>query len=265
LANEKQSAAMPSGIRAHVYEVRPRKDRRFTVAASSILILCIFCLTTVDAVAEAAHKTEAELTEALIGTWELVPSLCVFFGKTFLVFNKHGTIRTIGIGNRRGDPGRGETHTTWRVTNGVSVVEKADQKYWFQLHDQILSIDNGLALLSGNRGKLEMHRISHLPALPPLMTSSEVSAAINKARTISAPQPDYPLAARQNRTQGSGIFRLLLTKDGQVHSIQVIKSTGSKLLDDAAEKALRLWRFKPGVMQDVQILINFVLGRSRTR
>jgi TonB family protein len=257
---------MPSAIPAHVYEVRPSKDKRLTAATSSVLILCAFCLTTVDAVAETAHKTDAELTEALIGTWEFVTSLCDGFGKTFLVFNEHGTIRTIEIGNYRGAPRRGETHTIWRVTNGVLAVEKADPtKYWFQLHDQILSVDNGLALLRGNRGKLEMHRISHLPALPPLMTSSEASAVIAKAGTISAPQPDYPLAARQNRIQGSGIFRLVLTKDGQVDSIQVIKSTGSKLLDDAAEKALRQWRFKPGVMQAVQIPINFVLGHSRTR
>lgn len=257
---------MPSAIPAHVYEVRPRKDRRFTVATSSILILCIFCLTTVDAVTEAGHETDAELTDALIGTWELVPSLSHFFGKTLLVFNPHGTVRIIGIGNYRGTSRRGETQSTWRVTNGVLIVEKTDStKYWFQLHDQILSIENGLVLLRGKKGRLEMHGISHLPALPPPLTSSEVVTAMTKENAISTPQPDYPLAARQNRIQGSGIFRLVLTKDGRVDSIQVIKSTGSKLLDDAAEKALRLWRFKPGVMQDVRIPINFALGGSRTR
>jgi TonB family protein len=153
-----------------------------------------------------------------------------------------------------------------RVTNGVLVVEKTDStKYWFQLHDQILSIENGLVLLRGKKGQLEMHGISHLPALPPPLTPSEVVSAITKENAISAPQPDYPLAARQNRIQGSGTFKLVLTKGCRVDSIQVLKNRGSKLLDDAAEKALRQWRFKPGVMQDVQIPINFVLGHSRTR
>ena len=251
---------MPSVSPAHVYEVRPFKDKRVTIG-TSILIACILCLTSVHAVAGQHHKTDADLTKELIGTWELVPSINLFFSKTFLVFNANGTIRTIGIGNYRGAPRRGETHTIWRVTNGVLVVEKADQKYWFQLHDQILSIENGFALLRGNKGKLEMHRISHLPALPPLMTSPEVSAAATKERTISAPQPDYPLAARRNRIQGSGIFRLVVTKVGRVGSIKVIKSTGSKILDDAAEKALLQWRFKPGELCEVNVPINFRLRR----
>ena len=246
-----------------IYEVRPRKDNRLTVATLSILIACILCLTWVHAVAEAAHKTDAELTKALIGTWELVPSLSDFFGKTFLVFNAHGTGRTIGIGNYRGAPRRGETQGTWRVINGVLVVEKTDPtKYWFELHDQILSIENDLAVLRGSKGKLEMRRIAHLPVLPPLLTSSEVSAAIIKASAISAPQPDYPLAARQNRIQGSGIFRLVLTKDGRVDLMQVIKSTGNKLLDDAALKALTKWRFKPeNAPKKINVPINFVLAR----
>jgi len=181
-----------------------------------------------------------------------------------LMFSANGTVRTIEIGNYRGAPRCVETHTIWRVTSGCLAVQKADQKYWFQLHDQILSIKNGFVLLRGNKGKLEMHRISHLPALPPLMTSSEVSAAtaaINKERTISAPQPDYPLAARQNRIQGSGIFRLVVKKDGRVSSIQVIKSTGSKILDHAAEKALLQWRFKPDTVQELNVPINFRLRR----
>jgi TonB family protein len=254
---------MSQVIPANVYK---SKRQRFVATALSGLILCVLCPTSLQAVGAATHKTDAGLTEALIGTWELVPSLSLFFRKTFLVFNAYGTGRSIGIANYRGAPRRGEAQWTWRVTNGVLVVEKTDPtKYWFQLHDQILSIENGLVLLRGKKGKLEMHRITQLPFLPPLLTSSEVSAAITKESTISAPQPDYPLEARQNRIQGSGIFRLVLTKDGRVDSIQAIKSTGSKLLDDAAEKALRQWRFKPGVMQDVKIPINFVLGLSRTR
>jgi TonB family protein len=141
-------------------------------------------------------------------------------------------------------------------------VEKTEPaKFGFQLHDQILSIENSLAVLRGKKGKLEMHRISHLPVLPPLLTSSEASAAIIKASAISAPQPDYPLAARQNRIQGSGMFRLLVTRDGRVGSIQVIKGTGNKVLDDASEKALLQWRFKPGTVETVDVPINFTLTR----
>jgi TonB family protein len=120
----------------------------------------------------------------------------------------------------------------------------------FQLHDQIISIENGVAVLRGPKGRLEMHKISHLPDLPPLA----------KQMALSAPQPNYPLAARQNRIQGSGVFKLVLVKDGRVHSIQVIKSTGSKVLDDAAETALRQWRFEPGLVKEISVPVRFTLA-----
>jgi len=56
------------------------------------------------------------------------------------------------------------------------------------------------------------------------------------------------------------MFMLNLAKDGKVESIQMLKSTGSKTLDDAAERALRQWRFKPGMAGlKVRVPINFVL------
>jgi len=110
-----------------------------------------------------------------------------------------------------------------------------------------------------------MRRVDHLPNLPPLVTSEKwepnLSAAEAKEITISAPQPDYPIAARASRIQGSGKFRLNLAKDGKVDSIQVLKSTGNKTLDDAAEKALRQWRFKPGTGKALNVPITFRLSR----
>jgi TonB family protein len=95
-----------------------------------------------------------------------------------------------------------------------------------------------------------MRRISRLPNLPPLITSAkwvpELSVAEAKEFGVSTPKPDYPTVARERRIQGRGVFRLFLTDTGQVASIQVLKSTGSEILDAAAEKTLRKWRFKPG-------------------
>jgi TonB family protein len=58
------------------------------------------------------------------------------------------------------------------------------------------------------------------------------------------------------------MFRVNLAKDGKVESVQVLKSTGNKTLDDAAERALGQWRFKPGMVgPKVNVPINFVLTR----
>src|SRR6266487_409692 len=109
----------------YVYEVRPFKGKRLTIG-TSILIGCILCLTSVHAVAEQHHNTDADFTKELIGTWELVPSLSLFLAKTLLVFSANGTVRTIEIGNYRGAPRCVETHTIWRVTSGSLAVQKAD-------------------------------------------------------------------------------------------------------------------------------------------
>ena len=158
-------------------------------------------------------------------------------------------------------PRRLEIETKWRVTNGGLVVEKKQSvqervQQWFQLHDRIMSIEHGVAVLRGPKGRSEMHRISHLPDLPPLA----------KQMTVSAPQPIYPLEARQKRIQGSGVWKVVVAKDGRVDSIQLIKSTGSKALDDAAEKALRQWRFEPGLIKDISVPVKFTMsGTARHR
>ena len=66
---------------------------------------------------------------------------------------------------------------------------------------------------------------------------------------LEAPKPDYPDAAKQRNEHGTGVY-LLRTKiaTGVVTEIIIGQSTGSVLLDDAAMKALRRWRFKPGVL-----------------
>lgn len=256
---------MSSTIPEHIYG-----KRRIPVAKIlSILILCFVCSPAVHAVAAAAYKTDTELAHALIGTWEL-PRIKIGFSKRFLTFNADGTSKALRITNDRGSPRRAQNEGTWRVTRGYLIREVTETTHDvgtpFNVRVQIESIESGTAKLRDEKGgREEMRRISHLPSLPPLVTSGKwvpnLSAAEAKEITLSRPQPDYPRAARQNQVHGSGIFRLVLTTDGRVDSIQVIKSTGSKILDDAAEKALRQWRFKPGTVKAVNVPINFRVPR----
>ena len=238
--------------------------RRLPVAKIlSVLILCLLCPPAVH-----AHKTDAELAQALIGTWELPRT--EIFSKRFVTFNADGTSKAIRIINDRGYSRRAENEGTWRV-NDVYLIREVtktthDLGTPFKVRVQIESIENGTAKLRDEKGGDEMRRVGQLPRLPPVVTSTwapELSVAETKKITISSPQPDYPIDARRSRIQGSGMFRLNLAKDGKVASIQVLKSTGSKTLDDAAERALRQWRFKPStILEAVSVPINFVLSRG---
>jgi TonB family protein len=71
-------------------------------------------------------------------------------------------------------------------------------------------------------------------------------------------RPDYPYAARIHHQTGSGIFVLHVDpKTGEVASITVQKSTGYKLLDNAALTACVHWRFKPHTVTDVWLPMTF--------
>jgi TonB family protein len=77
------------------------------------------------------------------------------------------------------------------------------------------------------------------------MTRPEVA----KDRMIEAPKPEYPDEARRRHQHGTGVFLLRTNiQSGRVTEVVVAQSTLHVLLDDAAVKALRQWRFKPGVL-----------------
>jgi tetratricopeptide (TPR) repeat protein len=48
-------------------------------------------------------------------------------------------------------------------------------------------------------------------------------------------------------------------RSGQVTSARILDSTGHKILDDAALKAFRQWRFNPGAASEIHIRILYVI------
>lgn len=65
--------------------------------------------------------------------------------------------------------------------------------------------------------------------------------------TVHAPQPEYPVKARQQLIGGSGYFVIRVDRaTGRVATVEVRRSTGNKLLDSSAVQTLKQWRFKGG-------------------
>jgi protein TonB len=60
-------------------------------------------------------------------------------------------------------------------------------------------------------------------------------------------RPVYPAEALQARMSGVSMMAFLVGSDGKVRETRLLKSSGYTILDQAAEAALKLCRFKPAV------------------
>lgn len=65
--------------------------------------------------------------------------------------------------------------------------------------------------------------------------------------------PEYPQRARQLHQEGLVILRVEVDQKGLPVQVEVEKSSGYELLDQAAIKAVRHWRFQPGRIGDQPI------------
>ena len=73
--------------------------------------------------------------------------------------------------------------------------------------------------------------------------------SVSMDRMIEAPKPKDAYEGQRHRPHGTGAFLLRTNiQSGRVTQVIVGQSTGDGLLDAAAVKALRQWRFKPGVL-----------------
>jgi periplasmic protein TonB len=108
-----------------------------------------------------------------------------------------------------------------------------------------------IQLLSGLA--LVLPAAAQSPSPPPLLsrpsTETRPTAVLAGDQvwkfTISHPTPDYPIQARRRHLTGTGIYELRVEDSGEVSSVTVLSRAGYPILDDAAIKGLKRWRFRP--------------------
>lgn len=67
------------------------------------------------------------------------------------------------------------------------------------------------------------------------------------------PPPPYPELARQMRQEGIVMLSVDVDKQGEAVSVKIVQSSGFRLLDQAALKAVRHWKFQPGKLGDIVV------------
>ena len=224
-------------------------------------IAFVFSTLAESATVTAQNKTDAELTKALVGTWEAVP-IEAGFSKQFVTFNADGTCKSVGTFTARGVPKRSEGQSAWHVSHSYLTVKAIKSRHddmlplRFNAHVKIESIENGIVKVRDENGeKEELRRLNQLPSLPPLLNSVTMTQEQLGKFATHKPHPEYPVQARARHLTGAGMFIVLVnSQTGVVKDVQIEQSTGSPILDSAAISAFKQWRFKPGALSPNKIL-----------
>lgn len=96
--------------------------------------------------------------------------------------------------------------------------------------------------------------------------STEPAVNMNPRFRSQPVPPAYPRRARRLGQEGVVLVQARLNTDGNVLEVRLASSSGFKLLDEAAMKAVRKWEFVPArqqgkyVMSWVQVPVKFILN-----
>jgi len=87
------------------------------------------------------------------------------------------------------------------------------------------------------------------PAAPAAMSVAKAAAPVTPpvfdADYLLNPPPAYPRESRRNGEQGRVVLRVLVGTAGTAEEVRLRASSGHPLLDQAAQDAVRRWKFVP--------------------
>lgn len=96
-------------------------------------------------------------------------------------------------------------------------------------------------------------------------TKKVFSKATYKLGSKKNPHPPYPMIARKEGWQGKLILNVFVNKNGKVKNVELLKSSGYKILDNVSLQTVKTWSFKPAklgkryVEDNIKIPMRFVL------
>jgi periplasmic protein TonB len=83
------------------------------------------------------------------------------------------------------------------------------------------------------------------PIIQPDASSGEVEARESPPEPIARPPARYPEDAADEGVTGSVRLKVVVSRRGRVEEAVVVRSSGDDRLDQAAEAAVRRWRYRP--------------------
>jgi protein TonB len=76
-----------------------------------------------------------------------------------------------------------------------------------------------------------------------------------KPQPIAIPKPAYPPLAQQAGIEGQAVVKALVDIDGTIREVQILKSSGNQMLDEAALAAAKRATFTPAKQRDAFVRV----------
>ena len=213
--------------------------------------------------------TDAELKKWIVGTWRVdYPGLQSTSRYAYEIYRENGTCKHFQEGQESSGRPRllFEASATWRVENGYLVTRVTTANLSAMIghtfRDQIESANRDWFILR-EKGDSRTRRRAQLPAglgsgateVPKVFTVQEAAQVLRYAV-----KPEYSYEARRTHTTGTGMFELRFDYDtGRLKAIDIVQSTGSRLLDHDAIAGLKEWKAKPHTVRVMRIPITFTM------
>lgn len=97
--------------------------------------------------------------------------------------------------------------------------------------------------------------------------AAAIEARDRQVALATAPKPTYPVQALRAHEQGTVLVLAQVNVDGQVTDARVVGGSGSRILDRAAPKEVRGWKFDPAlhngrpVVASIEVPVNYRLNQ----
>jgi len=149
------------------------------------------------------------------------------------------------------------------LTNaGTETEPQANTPVNFGKQEKLLSLqsDGNLVNPSAGSNHLSLKELSESPPgsqahLGLMNDTSQLSSPRQSAfpRYDINPKPEYPDVARLRGYQGTVELKVFVLADGRAGSVDIVTSSGYRVLDAAARKAVRFWKFQPATFLGTRV------------
>ncbi|MGI9088004.1 MAG: TonB family protein [Chthoniobacterales bacterium] len=245
------------------------------IAVKPFLVIAIVISSSFTTTADAAGADltalppDAELTKWIVGTWKVdLPPANSAARFAYETYAGDGTFKHFAAVQEGSAPAKllVKASGTWNVQGGFLVSKIAASNLSAvtgRVYRDRIESANRDSFVVREAGSARTRRRAQLPAdlvsgggeVPKLFTVEEAAQVLRYAV-----RPEYSYDARRTKASGTGLFELRFDYEtGRLKAIDIVQSSGSRILDHDAINGLKEWKAKPHSIRVMRIPITFKL------